>query len=99
MKELKYNDRGNIMLLDDKYMLWLKNFMDKYKEFDDMYFIHNCRDLFSKDDLININNLQNLFKELNKYSVKNNLNYNFFLYLLQYENYLYKIFYNGECYC
>lgn len=99
MKELKYNDRGNIMLLDDKYMLWLKNFMDKYKEFDDMYFIHNCRDLFSKDDLININNLQNLFKELNKYSVKNNLNYNFFLYLLHYENYLYEIFYNGECYC
>lgn len=85
------------MLLSDEYILWLKDFMNKYSEIDDIYFVHNHR--LSKEDEEKIDCLRYLFIELNKYTVKNNLNnQNIFCYYLKFEDSIYEIEYNGEGY-
>ena len=75
------------MLLSDEYILWLKDFMNKYSEIDDIYFVHNHR--LSKEDEEKIDCLRYLFIELNKYTVKNNLNnQNIFCYYLKFHHFV-----------
>lgn len=93
MKEKEFSK----MLLSDEYILWLKDFMDKYPDIDDIYFVHNNR--LSKEDEEKIDYLRYLFVELNKYTVKNNLdNQSIFCYYLKFEDNIYEIEYNGEGY-
>jgi len=85
------------MFLSDDYILWLKAFMDKYNDIDNVYFVHN--NCLNKEDELRINYLEYLFIELNKYTVKNNINHqNVFCYLLKYDDSIYEIRYNGEGY-
>lgn len=102
MKEIKNNEEkkqfSKTMLTDD-YILWLSNIMNKYNNIDDIYFIHNNRFILNEKDLLMINYLKYFFKELNKFVIKKNMNYDdVFCYLLKYENSIYMIEYNGEGY-
>ena len=95
-KEIEYFSE---LFLNNNYMTWLANFMDKYNEIDDIYFTHNNRHILSEEDILMVSYLKYLFIELNKYTVKNNLNhYNAFCYLLKKNNFIYEIKYNGEGY-
>ena len=86
-------------ILDDEYIDWLECFINKYGEFDDIYFIHNNKHVLNEQDIIMINYLKYLFKELNKYSVNKDMsNENIFAYQLSYNNSVYLIEYNGEGY-
>lgn len=93
MKEKEFSK----MLLTDEYIIWLKSFMDKYPDIDDIYFVHNNH--LSKEDEEKIDYLRYLFVELNKYTVKNNLdNQSIFCYYLKFGDSIYEIEYNGEGY-
>ena len=86
-------------ILNDEYVRWLDNFTNKYNEFDDIYFVHNNKNILSKKDIINVSCLEYLFKELNKYSVNKNISFkNLFVYVLLYNDNIYLIQYNGEGY-
>lgn len=88
MKEIIYNDN---------YIKWLSNFLNEYGEFDDIYFIKENKYILSEEDLFFINNLKNIFIELNKYIVKKEIKgNNIFEYYLKYNDEIYHIYYNGE---
>ena len=57
-------------ILNDEYITWLSNFIEKYDEFDDCYFAHSGKGVLSRKDKKFIDNLEILFDELNKYSIK-----------------------------
>ena len=85
------------LILNNNYMEWLNKFTEKYNSFDDVYFIHNNK--LKDEDLIFIERLKELFVELNKYAVKNNLiDKNIFNYVLNYKDKNYYISFNGECF-
>lgn len=87
-------------ILSDEYITWLSNFIEKYNEFDDCYFVHYGKEYLSRKDKEFIYNLKYLFKELNKYSIKTGIiNKNTSCYMLRYNEKLYKIYDNSECYC
>ena len=87
-------------ILSDEYITWLSNFIEKYNEFDDCYFIHYGKEYLSRKDKKFIYNLKYLFKELNKYSIKTGIiNKNTSCYMLRYNEKLYKIYDNSDCYC
>lgn len=87
-------------ILSDEYITWLSNFIEKYNEFDDCYFVHYGKEYLSRKDKKFIYNLKYLFKELNKYSIKTGIiNKNTSCYMLRYNEKLYKIYDNSECYC
>lgn len=83
------------MILNDRYILWLSKFIEKYGYVDDEYFAHEYR--LSKDYKKNISYLKYLFLELNKYAVKNEFNLNNIIsYYLKYKDNVYHISYNSE---
>ena len=85
------------LILNDEYIKWLESFIEKNGEFDSVYFVHEHY-LTEKDSKM-IDYLENLFKELNKYTVKNNINKdNIFYYEISYNDKVYTIRYDGECY-
>ena len=87
-------------ILSDEYITWLSNFIEKYNELDDCYFVHYGKEYLSRKDKEFIYNLKYLFKELNKYSIKMGLvNQNTSCYILRYNEKLYKIYDNSDCYC
>lgn len=87
-------------ILSDEYITWLSNFIEKYNEFDDCYFVHYGKEYLSRKDKKFIYNLKHLFKELNKYSIKTGIiNKNTSCYMLRYNEKLYKIYDNSDCYC
>ncbi len=87
-------------ILSDEYITWLSNFIEKYNEFDDCYFVHYGKEYLSRKDKEFIYNLKYLFKELNKYSIKTGIiNKNTSCYMLRYNEKLYKIYDNSDCYC
>ena len=87
-------------ILSDEYITWLSNFIEKYNEFDDCYFVHYGKEYLSRKDKEFIYNLKYLFKELNKYSIKTEIiNKNTSCYMLRYNEKLYKIYDNSDCYC
>lgn len=87
-------------ILSDEYITWLSNFIEKYNEFDDCYFVHYGKEYLSRKDKEFIYNLKYLFKELNKYSIKTGIiNKNTSCYMLRYNEKLYKIYENSDCYC
>lgn len=87
-------------ILSDEYITWLSNSIEKYNEFDDCYFVHYGKEYLSRKDKEFIYNLKYLFKELNKYSIKTGIiNKNTSCYMLRYNEKLYKIYENSDCYC
>lgn len=87
-------------ILSDEYITWLSNFIEKYNEFDDCYFVHYGKEYLNRKDKKFIYNLKYLFKELNKYSIKTGIiNKNTSCYMLRYNEKLYKIYDNSDCYC
>ena len=89
-----------IYILSDEYITWLSNFIEKYNEFDDCYFVHYGKEYLSRKDKKFIYNLKYLFKELNKYSIKTGIiNKNTSCYMLRYNEKIYKIYDNSDCYC
>lgn len=87
-------------ILSDEYITWLSNFIEKYNEFDDCYFVHYGKEYLSRKEKKFIYNLKYLFKELNKYSIKTGIiNKNTSCYMLRYNEKLYKIYDNSDCYC
>lgn len=87
-------------ILSDEYITWLSNFIEKYNEFDDCYFVHYGKEYLSRKDKKFIYNLKYLFKELNKYSIKTRIiNKNTSCYMLRYNEKIYKIYDNSDCYC
>lgn len=87
-------------ILSDEYITWLSNFIEKYNEFDDCYFVHYGKEYLSRKDKNFIYNLKYLFKELNKYSIKTGIiNKNTSCYMLRYNEKIYKIYDNSDCYC
>lgn len=87
-------------ILNDEYITWLSNFMEKYDEFDDCYFKHSVKGVLSRKDEKFIDDLKILFDELNKYSIKTGIiNKNTFCYLLKYNDKIYEIYDNADCYC
>ena len=87
-------------ILNDEYITWLSNFMGKYDEFDDCYFKHSVKGVLSRKDEKFIDDLKILFDELNKYSIKTGIiNKNTFCYLLKYNDKIYEIYDNADCYC
>ncbi len=96
-----YNEEKEFkkIILNDEYVRWLDKFMNKYREFDDIYFVHNNGDMLSEKDIKNITYLECLFKELNKYLINENINYeNLLAYEFLYNDNIYLIQYNGEGY-
>ncbi len=89
-----------MFILNDEYMLWLSKFIEKYNKFDDCYFVHYGKEILSERDKIFIYNLEILFDELNKYSIKTGIvGKNTFCYMLKYNSKIYKIYDNTDCYC
>ena len=89
-----------MFILNDEYMLWLSKFIEKYSKFDDCYFVHYGKEILSERDKIFIYNLEILFDELNKYSIKTGIvGKNTFCYMLKYNGKIYKIYNNTDCYC
>ena len=87
-------------ILSDEYITWLSNFIEKYNEFDDCCFVHYGKEYLSRKDKNFIYNLKYLFKELNKYSIKTGIiNKNTSCYMLRYNEKIYKIYDNSDCYC
>lgn len=87
-------------ILTDEYIKWLSDFVDKYEEFDDCYFAHNGRGFLSEKDKKFIDYLSILFHEFNNYGFKNGITcQNTFCYMLKYNEKLYQIFDNFECFC
>lgn len=87
-------------ILSDEYITWLSNFIEKYNEFDDCYFVHYGKEYLSRKDKEFLYNLKYLFKELNKYSIKTGIiNKNTSCYMLRYNEKIYKIYDNSDCYC
>ena len=85
------------MILNDNYILWLSNFLERYGEIDDIYFIHENSLVEEDEELINC--LKYLFLELNKYVVNSKIDHkNIFSYYLKYNDYIYHIYYNSEGY-
>lgn len=86
------------LFMSDEYILWLSSFMSKHNKIDDVFFIHGGGPSFDKEM---IEYLKYLFAEINKYSIKNDTDYDIrFTYLLKYENYIYSIHYDGDgCLC
>ena len=37
-------------ILSDEYITWLSNFIEKYNEFDDCYFVHYGKEYLSRKD-------------------------------------------------
>ena len=88
------------LILNDEYIDWLDNFVNQYGEFDDCYFVHNSRGVLKETDVVFIDCLSTLFDEINKYGFKNGITFkNTFCYVLKYNEKLYEIFDNGDCYC
>lgn len=88
------------LILCDSYIKWLSSFLEDYGEFDDCYFIHNGNNFLSEKDKHFIDCLSMLFDELNKFSFENGLiNKNTFYYNLKYNEKIYQIYWNYECYC
>ena len=88
------------LILNDEYIDWLDSFVNQYGEFDDCYFAHNSRGVLKEKDIVFIDCLSTLFDEINKYGFKNGITFkNTFCYVLKYNEKLYEIFDNGDCYC
>ena len=88
------------LVLNDEYIDWLDSFVNQYGEFDDCYFAHNSRGVLKEKDIVFIDCLSTLFDEINKYGFKNGITFkNTFCYVLKYNEKLYEIFDNGDCYC
>ena len=88
------------LILNDEYIEWLASFVNQYGEFDDCYFAHNSRGVLKEKDIVFIDCLSTLFDEINKYGFKNGITFkNTFCYVLKYNEKLYEIFDNGDCYC
>ena len=88
------------LILNDEYIEWLDSFVNQYGEFDDCYFAHNSRGVLKEKDIVFIDCLSTLFDEINKYGFKNGITFkNTFCYVLKYNEKLYEIFDNGDCYC
>ena len=92
------NNQYEENISNDDYMQWLTEFINKYGDFDDIYFVHEKHHKLSEKDLIMINYLPYLHKELNKYAVKNNINDSIMSYSISYNNKIYIIEFNGEGY-
>ena len=89
----------NELLISDKYIKWLAQFLKKYNKFDNIYFVHNNHHCLNQNDLKMIGYLENLLKELNKYIINKNINCEtIFSYALSYEDEIYIIEYDGEGY-
>lgn len=85
----------NKMLISDEYILWLSNFMNKHNKIDDVFFIHGGPS-FDKEM---IGYLKYLFAEINKYIIKNDIDYDSsFTYLLKHGDHIYSIYSNGDGY-
>lgn len=52
------------LLLNDSYIYWLSNFMNKYNNIDNVYFLHEYRHNLTKIDESMIEYLSSLFAEL-----------------------------------
>ena len=88
------------LILNDEYIDWLDSFVNQYGEIDDCYFAHNGRGFLKEKDIVFIDCLSKLFDEINKYGFKNGITFkNTFCYMLKYNEKLYEIFDNGDCYC
>ena len=88
------------LILNDEYIDWLDSFVNQYGEFDDCYFAHNSRGVLKEKDIVFIDCLSTLFDEINRYGFKNGITFkNTFCYVLKYNEKLYEIFDNGDCYC
>lgn len=88
------------LILDDTYIKWISDFLEKYGEFDDCYFAHNCNNFLSDKEKQLIDYLSILFAELNEYSIKNSLiNKNTFYYNLKHNEKIYQIYWDSECHC
>ena len=88
------------LILNDEYIEWLDSFVNQYGEIDDCYFAHNSRGVLKEKDIVFIDCLSTLFDEINKYGFKNGITFkNTFCYVLKYNEKLYEIFDNGDCYC
>lgn len=88
-------DDFRISIINDNYINWLDNF---YECFDDTYYVKENAYKLNKDDIRKINDLKRLFLLLNEYSVKNGLNNSINAYYLEYNEKVYCISYDGECY-
>lgn len=87
-------------VLDDSYIEWMASFIEKYKEFDDCYFTHNYKNFLGEREMQFIHYLPILFDELNKYCFKNDLtSKSTFYYNLKYNEKIYQIHWDTECYC
>ncbi len=87
------------MLLNDDYIKWLAKFLEEYGKFDDLYFVHNHHLNLSQNDLMMIEYLGQLMKELNRYVVKKNMYYEtLFSYSLLYQDEIYVLEYDNEGY-
>lgn len=87
----------NELLISDKYIKWLAQFLKKYNKFDNIYFVHNNHHCLNQNDLKMIGYLENLLKELNKYIINKNIDCEtIFSYALSYEDEIYIIEYDGK---
>jgi len=88
-------DDFRITIINDNYIKWLDSFQDC---FDDTYFVKENGHKLNIDDITKVKHLKSLFLLLNEYSVKNGLSNSVNTYNLEYNNKLYCISYDGECY-
>ena len=88
-------DDFRISIINDTYIKWLDSFQDC---FDDTYFVKENVHKLKIDDITKIIHLKSLFLLLNEYSVKNGLSNSVSAYNLEYNNKLYCISHDGECY-
>jgi len=85
------------IFFNDNYMKWLSNFMNKYQSIDNLFFIHENK--ISDKDILMIDYLEELFKELHIYNLENGVgNVDNNLYCLEYNNKFYIIRHKPGCY-
>ena len=95
------NDKFIEMILNDSYISWLEEFMEKYKyeEVDDLYFVREWSRHMGAENKKMLGYLKRLFLEINNYYVRNNdVKKNIDLFYLKYRDKYFKIRYTGECY-
>lgn len=67
-------------ILNDDYIKWIKQTLEKYGDIDEVYFVHNNRQRLNQKDITMIDYLNYLFRELNRYAVKYNMKGSLFSY-------------------
>lgn len=93
------NDEFIDMILDDSYMSWLDEFMKKYEDVDDLYFVREWSRVLGSNSKKMIRYFKRLFIELNNYYIRNNdVKIVNDLFYLKYKDKYFEIRYTGECY-